>query len=52
MIQAAADDPRARSMKFDDELNGCSLIRFVSSHEVGHTLGLLHNMGKQQPNAC
>jgi hypothetical protein len=21
------------------------LIRFVSSHEVGHTLGLRHNMG-------
>jgi len=31
-------------MKFDDDLMGM-LIRFVSSHEVGHTLGLLHNMG-------
>jgi hypothetical protein len=31
-------------MKFDDDLMG-ELIRFVSSHEVGHTLGLLHNMG-------
>jgi hypothetical protein len=37
-IQAAAIDPRARTMKFDDELMG-QLIRFVSSHEVGHTLG-------------
>ncbi|MBS1660142.1 MAG: zinc-dependent metalloprotease [Bacteroidetes bacterium] len=44
MIQTAAVDPRARKMKFDDELMG-DLIRFVSSHEVGHTLGLRHNMG-------
>lgn len=44
MIQAAAADPKARKMKFDDSLMG-QLIRFVSSHEVGHTLGLLHNMG-------
>ncbi|MEJ2882479.1 zinc-dependent metalloprotease [Pedobacter sp. GR22-6] len=44
MIQASAVDPRARKMKFDDELMG-QLIRFVSSHEVGHTLGLLHNFG-------
>ncbi|HEY4206873.1 MAG TPA: zinc-dependent metalloprotease, partial [Puia sp.] len=43
-IQAANSDPRARKMKFDDELMG-DLIRFVSSHEVGHTLGLRHNMG-------
>jgi hypothetical protein len=44
MIQAGAVDPRARHAKFDDELMG-QLIRFVSSHEVGHTLGLRHNMG-------
>jgi hypothetical protein len=44
MIQAAAVDPAARKMKFDDSLMG-NLIRFVSSHEVGHTLGLRHNMG-------
>ncbi len=43
-IQAAAIDPRARKVKFDDELMG-QLIRFVSSHEVGHTLGLQHNFG-------
>lgn len=43
-IQASAVDPRARKMKFDDELMG-QLIRFVSSHEVGHTLGLRHNFG-------
>ena len=44
MIQTAAVDPGARKMKFDDTLMG-NLIRFVSSHEVGHTLGLRHNMG-------
>ena len=36
-------DKRAQSMNFPDELMG-QLIRFVSSHEVGHTLGLRHNM--------
>lgn len=44
MIQTANVDPRARKMKFDDELMG-QLIRFVSSHEIGHTLGLRHNFG-------
>ena len=44
MLQTATVDPRARRMKFDDALMG-DLIRFVSSHEVGHTLGLRHNMG-------
>ncbi|QHL88910.1 DUF5117 domain-containing protein [Nibribacter ruber] len=43
-IQAAAIDPRARKMEFSEELMG-DLIRFVSSHEVGHTLGLRHNYG-------
>jgi hypothetical protein len=41
-IQCAPVDTAARHMKFDDELMG-NLIRFVSSHEVGHTLGLRHN---------
>lgn len=44
MVQASAIDPRARKMEFSDELMG-DLIRFVSSHEVGHTLGLRHNYG-------
>ncbi|WP_126244992.1 zinc-dependent metalloprotease [Chitinophaga rhizosphaerae] len=44
MIQAAPNDERARKMQFDDQLMG-ELIRFVSSHEVGHTLGLRHNFG-------
>ncbi|EHQ25239.1 zinc-dependent metalloprotease [Mucilaginibacter paludis] len=43
-IQAGAVDPRAGKQVFDDELMG-QLIRFVSSHEVGHTLGLMHNFG-------
>lgn len=43
-VQTAAVDTAARKMKFDDDLMG-NLIRFVSSHEVGHTLGLRHNMG-------
>ena len=44
MIQCGPLDKRAQKMKFDDKLMG-QLIRFVSSHEVGHTLGLRHNMG-------
>lgn len=44
MVQAGPLDPRARKMEFDDELMG-ELVRFVSSHEIGHTLGLRHNMG-------
>lgn len=43
-VQCSPNDPRARKMTFDDELMG-QLIRFVSSHEVGHTLGLRHNFG-------
>ncbi|MEG2036178.1 MAG: zinc-dependent metalloprotease, partial [Mucinivorans sp.] len=44
MLQVGPNDPRARAMEFPDDLMG-QLIRFVSSHEVGHTLGLRHNMG-------
>ncbi|MEM6964424.1 MAG: zinc-dependent metalloprotease [Bacteroidota bacterium] len=44
MMQTAAANPAARKVKFSDELMG-QLIRFVSAHEVGHTLGLPHNMG-------
>lgn len=44
MVQAGSIDEAARKMKYDDDLMG-QLIRFVSSHEVGHTLGLRHNFG-------
>lgn len=44
MVQAAAVDTAARKAVFSTELMG-QLIRFVSSHEVGHTLGLRHNFG-------
>lgn len=43
-VQTAAINPEARTNQFKDEIMG-RLIRFVSSHEVGHTLGLPHNMG-------
>jgi hypothetical protein len=43
MVQCGPTDKEARTMKFSDELMG-QLIRFVSSHEVGHALGLRHNM--------
>lgn len=43
-IQTAAINPEARKVKFKDDVMG-TLIRFVSAHEVGHTLGLPHNMG-------
>ena len=43
-VQTAAINPEARSAEFEDEVMG-RLIRFVSAHEVGHTLGLPHNMG-------
>jgi len=42
--QTAAVDARVRKTVFDDEVMQESM-RYVSSHEIGHTLGLMHNMG-------
>ena len=42
-VQTAATDPRARTLTLPDELIG-DAVRFVACHEVGHSLGLRHNM--------
>lgn len=44
MLQAGPNDKRAQQLVFPEDLMG-ELVRFVSSHEVGHTLGLRHNFG-------
>lgn len=43
-VQTGTINPQARKNTFSDALMGES-VRFVSSHEIGHTLGLKHNMG-------
>ena len=43
-VQTAAVNPEAQSTEFKDEVMG-RLIRFVSAHEVGHTIGYPHNWG-------
>lgn len=42
LVQAGPNDTRGRKAVFDDDLMG-NLIKMVCTHEVGHTLGLLHN---------
>ena len=44
LVQTGAVDPRVRTHVFPDVVMRDSL-RYVASHEVGHTLGLMHNMG-------
>jgi len=43
-VQTGIVDSKSRANRFDDDHMG-EAIRFISSHEVGHTLGLKHNMG-------
>ncbi|NDW09669.1 zinc-dependent metalloprotease [Dysgonomonas sp. 520] len=43
-VQTASVDPRVRKSVFDDDVMQESM-RYVSSHEIGHTIGLMHNMG-------
>ena len=41
-VQCSALDKRARHLPLPDEVTG-QLLRYVATHEVGHTLGLRHN---------
>lgn len=41
-VQASPLDQRAQTLPLPDDLMG-ELLQFVVTHEVGHTLGLLHN---------
>ncbi|HEX5438051.1 MAG TPA: zinc-dependent metalloprotease [Gemmatimonadaceae bacterium] len=41
--QVGPDDPRAKTLPLPDSLEG-RLLEYVVAHEVGHTLGLQHDM--------
>ena len=43
-LQTGAVDPQARKNVLPTEVMG-NAVRFVSSHELGHSLGLKHNFG-------
>ena len=42
-VQAGAADPRAQRLPLPDSMMG-RMVEYVATHEVGHTLGLPHNM--------
>lgn len=44
LIQTGAVDKRVRKPVFDDDVM-CESMRYAAAHEIGHTLGLMHNMG-------
>ena len=44
IVQAGANDPTVFTEGISDEWLG-KLLAVIVSHEIGHTLGLLHNMG-------
>lgn len=43
-LQTGPVDPTARANELPTEVMG-NAVRFVSSHELGHSLGMKHNMG-------
>lgn len=46
-IMCSATDPRARTLPLPEDIMG-ALIRSVTAHEVGHSLGLRHNRKSSQ----